>query len=743
MRHDRLGQEVQRWFKQLRRLQSYLHAAKAASSAPAAVSYRLDLWSAIKHARGFQGGFVSWWKRRNKRLAGSPALLPMCPPEAQLAACVFEDFRANYRALEQWHLLQRRKLLDCKHQQSMSQLFNELRQPRPASVDTITVRREYAVLASESLTQLVHLDSPPDLRGFSTWSLESKPADLYPVGSSTCKLESVLVPEEGHTLVQVQTLVTPRDVQSEFVQLWKPRWQRHEKVPPERWNRILGFARAILPRFNICLRRISVMEWKQAVKRFKLRAARGPCGWARLDLLHMSEQHVQALLELLQRVEAGVSHWPEQLLEGIVCALDKNNGRQDANGYRPIVLFSMIYRCWAGLRARQLLRALQHLVPADLFGFVPNREAQELWYALQLQVEACCQGSTDIFGLSTDLVKAFNQLPRDPVFGVAEAIGVPSCVTLPWASFLSSVRRRFQVGAEVGEPVTSVTGFPEGCPLSPVAMLLVDWTYHVYQSQFAPSARSLSYVDNLSSTASSLPDIARSFSAAVTFCEAMDLQLDSEKTFFWTSNSKCRPALALLGAPVLSEAWELGGFMSYQGRTRNKGLVERCQSLAPDWQALKRSRASTHQKLGILALKFWPKALHGIAGVPLAESRLQALRTAATSAIGIRPGGASSLLRLALAPDLTADPGFYQLWTCVRDVRRMSVKLPAFLLDWKRFMGEFDGRTFQGPLSKLMLVLNQVGWTVLRPPCVQDHEGLCHDLEHAWLCHVATSCGHA
>ena len=67
--------------------------------------------------------------------------------------------------------------------------------------------------------------------------------------------------------------------------------------------------------------------------------------------------------------------------------------------------------------------------------------------------------------------------------------------------------------------------------------------------------------------------IARGFSAAATFCEVMDLSLDLDKSFMWSNKASSKPALAQLGLPVISEARELGGFLSYQGRTRNRALI--------------------------------------------------------------------------------------------------------------------------------------------------------------------------
>ena len=54
---DTVGAAAPAWFKQLRRLQSYNHAIKAGLQHPAAVTYRIELWTSIKRARGFGQAF--------------------------------------------------------------------------------------------------------------------------------------------------------------------------------------------------------------------------------------------------------------------------------------------------------------------------------------------------------------------------------------------------------------------------------------------------------------------------------------------------------------------------------------------------------------------------------------------------------------------------------------------------------------------------------------------------------------
>ena len=747
LRHDGLCAEVKRWFQQLRRLQSLKHALLAASPSPAAIDYRFSLWRSIRLAKGFCGGFPGWWPDRPTRLVGSPSELPETVPDPTTAISIFEDFRCNFRRLESWHMKRRGQILDCKYDKSLSQVFRELRDPTPEQVDTLTVSREYAILAVSSQGTQVHLDSAPDLRGTSSWAVDGQPVAVTDVDDVVCTLSAPACP--GQELEQTQTLSSVPDVQAEFVSLWAGRWQKHANTTAAHWQRFLAFATAFLPHQTFCLPRITVDDWLRAVRRFRPRAARGPDGWAKADLLHMPLARVQQLLDFLSELEAGKRPWPQQIVVGFICLLSKQNGRTDAHGYRPICLYSIVYRTWAGLRARQTLNALKYCVPEGLHGFVPGREATTLWYSIQAEIELCAQGEAPLLGFSTDIIKCFNNLPRLPLLTLAAQLGIPWQVLNPWASFLDQTERRFHIRGQVSSPLKSTSGFPEGCPLSPVAMLLADVAYHAYMQAFVPEVRSLSYVDNLAAMASCPAHLVRGYHATQCFMDLLDLSLDETKTYTWATQPQHRKQLQALGPPVQTSARELGGFLAFGTKVHNAALQQRCTALAPQWAALRRSKAPVALKLAVLPNKCWARALHGISGCPLGISHLSNLRACATAALKIRPGGSSSLLRLCLAPDLCADPGFYQLWACVRDLRRMAEKMPSLLHLWRGYMTSLDGRSLHGPFTTLLQVLSQVGWSVLFPPMVQDHEGLQHDLvgaparlirrrlEHAWLGFVA------
>ena len=748
LQNDLCGAEVKRWFQQLRRLQSLSHALAAGKTTPAAVHYRSSLWGAILGAKGFQGGFAHWWHTRPLQAQGAPVSLPAAPPSAAAGEEIFQDFRSNFRKFEAWHLGQRAKVIRSRYDASRLAVLRDLRDDPPEQVDVLTQCRAYTVEQVDYASQTVTLHSAVDLRGTSTWSLLGEPVVVEPWSSRVLRIQGEVVLHVGQELEQRQTLTEVAHIHEEFVRLWQPRWSKHEFPDPSCWDRVLQFTRAHLPAGGFQLPVITREDWLAAVRRFRPQAARGPDGYAKLDLLHMPPARVDQLLSFLARIEAGQCEWPDQLLVGFVIGLAKDNGREGVDGYRPICVTSVIYRAWSSIRARQLLGVFQGLMVHEAFGFMPQREASELWYPLQAAIETACQGGDDLLGLSTDVGKAFNNLPRRPVFAIAQHLGIPENLLIPWQGFSRGLTRRFMIRGSVSCGLASTTGFAEGCPLSTVAMSIASLVFHRYLQVFAPSIRSLSFVDNLSCTTGSVGQLASGLNLVRCFAELLDLELDEAKTFVWAVQPASRRAARALGVRVATAARELGGVVTFGSAPRNAEMVARLRALKPVWDALHRSRCPKGLKFDVLPMKLWPRALHGIAGCLLGEHHLQGLRAQAARAIGVNHAGANPAVRLSLCRRMECDPGFFQLWVTLRDLRRLSRKQPSLVAMWRAFMANFDGRLYPGPFSKLLEVFSQLGWRVEVPPRVTDHRGFSHDLlampvallrriaEAAWLNHV-------
>ena len=513
-------------------------------------------------------------------------------------------------------------------------------------------------------------------------------------------------------------------MQDQLQLLWAPRWLQDSAPSVSDWERITNFARHYLPTGTFSVTSITVNQWRRSIKRFRQRAARGCDGFDRGDLLAMSDSQVSTLLSLLHAVEENDdTGWPVQLLEGFVLSLAKVEAPHLAVHYRPIVLLSIIYRCWASLRSRQLLRWLAQLVPEDAYGFIPGREPAQVWLLLQAQIEATIESQHSLCGLSSDIVRAFNNIRRVPLFELAAHLGVPSRLTSPWKKFLSTFRRRFSVHGQLSDAYTSNTGFPEGCPLSVAAMAVLNWSMHAYLARFNPEARLRSFVDNLTITATAARQVAPDIPAPLgaTARRAKDLDLGNYRCHYWRE-------VGVLRFPVLPDACELGGTVCYGLQKRNRLFLQRWAGLEPCWRRLWRSRAPLARKLHALPAVFWAKALHGAGGAVFSDRHLQKLRTQATRALHIQHGGSNPLLRLSLSRPATADPGYYQLRRSVFDFRRIALKSPELLDHWSAFCNTRHRANTTGPFSKMQQLFELVGWSVLLPPVVQDHDGVGHNL---------------
>ena len=214
-------------------------------------------------------------------------------------------------------------------------------------------------------------------------------------------------------------------------------------------------------------------QWTKSLRRKKKRAATGPDGWSREDLLHLPSDITEAILQLITQVEQG-RPWPVQLVTGIVHSLEKTPHASKVSAFRPITIFSIIYRNWASIRAREALRYMMQHAPPGCFGNVPGKSATQLWLSLQVLIENYHHNHEFVSGGVIDIVKCFNHLPRVPLISACVTLGMPGEIAKAWQQGLSVMERRFHVRGSTGPGIRSTTGFPEGCPLSVVSMFAAN-----------------------------------------------------------------------------------------------------------------------------------------------------------------------------------------------------------------------------------------------------------------------------
>eukprot|EP00435_Cladocopium_sp_Y103_P032314 s106_g8.t1 len=727
LQHSLVGTAVRQWFKQLRRLQSLNHAVRAGSSHASAVSYRISLWTSISKAPGFHPDFRQWWSHRESPADGAPRHLPVAlPVDPVVMDSIYKDFLHHFRQFETWHIAQRRASLKQKYEGSLSSIYMDLRDEPKASADHVWHDEKYQVLAIDPDSGQLMLDRDIVVGKDSIWYHEGHQVSVSNVDGAVCTVSSTTFFDLEDEIVQRCFVSDVNDVLKDFTMHWSERWNLLSQIPPDDWTRIVQFTQAFLPQLSFNLPDLNAEMWYKGVNKFKPRAARGPDGFSKADLKHMPVSYVESLLQMFTCIEQSEVLWPRQLLTGLVIATAKCKDAHTVMQFRPLTLFSVLFRNWSKIRTRHLLVQLANYMPPEALGFLPHREAADVWLLLQGQIELMLTNDAPFCGLSSDLRRAFNHIGRRQIFHMGAHLGLPLSLLNAWRKFLGSFVRRFDLRGCVGDEIASDSGFPEGDPLSIIAMLVVNWGYHVYMHQFVPRVQAYSFVDNLTLAARDALVVIQGYFAMVTFSALCGLSLDMEKTYVWGLQRDLRNVLGQLGFPCVFEASELGSSMTYGAKIRNRLLKHRGLGMDEKWKKLACSMAPLPQKIAMLARVFWPKALHGSPACVFADQYVHGLRRAATKMLKLNVAGSNPQLRLSLSDNMQNDPGFYQLQHCIAMWRRMLRKSPDLLPMWRLWQLQYDGKARPGPFTKLLQLLHQIGWSVLTPPMLMDHE------QHVW-----------
>eukprot|EP00438_Fugacium_kawagutii_P031197 Skav220792 [mRNA] locus=scaffold150:45636:49403:- [translate_table: standard] len=703
-----------------------VHALRAGKQTVDAQLYRVSLWRAIRTARGFEDGWDVWWRNRPTRLAGLPLDFPAEVPALPLCEAVFDDFQQNYRRFEAWHLRQRHKLLKLTFQEKRTRVFGALKTSTRTGLHYLVRTHHTTVRSVAADGSTLTLDEVPELR---------LPATLC-VGALQIFLESTdvsCIPLDPDWLVQApqaaqirQHCVTPVAIQDELCRFWSPRWWKDHLPPEQAWDQIVQFAQAYLPSRQMSYKPISGEAWDAITTKFTAKAARGPDGYDRLDLQYMPACFRDELLSILHASEAAAV-WPQQLRPGFVQALPKREGACEADTHRPIIVYSVLYRSWSSLRAKDILAHVSTIATEHQLGFMPGCEPADLWVLLQALLESDHQRGDGLLGYVTDLRKAFETLPREPIRRLALLLGVPEMIVDHWHAFLATTERRFVVQGETGPSVMSNVGYPEGCALSCAAMSLVGLTLHAYMRVYAPRCICLSFVDNLEIFAASFFHLQWGITCLETWVCMWRLELDTAKTYTWGTTPSLRATLQSYGHRVETAMKDLGAQMVYGCSHIIAEQRHRLQSLDSLWPRLRAVPCPEPSKWMALQQAFWQRAFYGIAICPLSWTHLKTLRTEAMKALGYRKAGASPALRLFLLCPAQCDPGFFQVWTVFNTFLRIGKKHLYLFDEWQHYMDHFVGKKTHGPFAKLLEQCEYLGWSI-EVPGFFDHHGVWHSL---------------
>lgn len=353
-------------------------------------------------------------------------------------------------------------------------------------------------------------------------------------------------------LKQEKFIGDTKEMGEKFLELWHTMWNKHAHLPETHWDQ------AILAITGKCEGADTTMPWQpitrsswiQTARSKKATSATGPDAVSRQDILRMPAGLQDQLVHLVNEIEQGQAEWPLSITQGSITAIEKKSCAQEPKDFRPITVLSYTYRNWSSQRARECLKWLAKFCPDHLAGNCPHRATEDIWWQIALEIEDAGYGDGELAGLTTDIQKAFNHLPRSIVKALALHYGLPRQFVATWHQALEQLERFFIIGGEATRAVHGGTGYPEGDPLSVVAMMLLNLGMHEWVRQAVPTSTVYSFVDNWEATSHQVADIPRVFHALQSFAQITDLALDIGKTYGWALNTGGRKLLRNSGLRV-------------------------------------------------------------------------------------------------------------------------------------------------------------------------------------------------
>lgn len=597
------------WFRQLRRLQAYCRYRKIHHSDTDS-AHGVSLWSSILRARGFPCGFRTWWQAEGAKIHRAPDVMPLIPPAFDVASHIYESFLLDVRRLEQTLHTERKKHA-VDHRKELAHLvFQDIKSTGPDRVDVLLQVNAGTVTSIDSDNAFVTVTTQHPLEPALPLFIDGVEMDVIHIQDDVVCLPSLGNIHIGSEVRQSRFSGAATELFQAFEEEWKARWDRHKHVPASQWSQICAFIRAHVKRVPCELPPISVQAVRGEILRKKPRSASG----------------------------------------------------LDGHGYR----------LWSGLRAKFLLAHLHQHCPAFLFGNRPHCQASQVWTHLAWAIESSFVSSVAIGGIIADVEKAFNHLPREVIFHTATALGLPHQILVAWSGALGQLTRRFQIREHTGPALSSSTGCPEGDALSCVAMMLLDFVFHLWFEKSFPLCQPISYVDDLQILAKLPAQIPALFDHLIEFAKLVDLTIDQRKTFVWSNSAYHRASFRSSQFKVRNQARGLGAQLQFTRKHSTQVLSARLESLIPLWPKLRSSPSPYNVKVMAVKQAAWTKGLHGVAASNVADNVFTKLRTHVMQGLVAEGAGCNPVVHLGMIEHPTLDPKCWSILDTFRVVREAS-----------------------------------------------------------------------
>eukprot|EP00438_Fugacium_kawagutii_P034778 Skav236242 [mRNA] locus=scaffold829:291628:296460:- [translate_table: standard] len=716
--------------RQVRRLQSYercLSKRIVQGSFPL-VNPQLEAeWTAITQAPGFSQGFPCWCANQPE-LAHFPYQHPSC--DFLVTAIGLLKHETDDRAFHERKLLAAHSKFS-RHYDSkeggLRVISKKVRGPsmpllhsveHPVSIPYTLVFRSHGLIRLR-----LHDDTPVCLH----IATHCSSVPITPFHQQGNELDAFVIDDDQliadtGQLEQTRTTQQPQQVARALHTFWSRFWNRD--LPDEPMSAEFSSYLEQTPQLPALDRVVDDPEhWRKAIMDTKSTSARGLDGWFVDELKQLPAAAYAQLASLFTRATGnGFSHDDMTI---ITLPIGKTESPTGPSQVRPISLLSMLYRVWAKVTTRQLLRHLAGTLPAAIVGYIPGRCLLTRMLSQQHVIEKAILRDSDSppwLGVTLDIVKCFNAIHRRAAAQAMLKLGIPPFWVWFWYRSVSCSTRYWKVDNQLFYGQGTTTGAAEGDSWSILACIGLSyvWCYHMDML----NTSCLIFADNWSWKTQALASHRQALQFTDHFTGSVKLTIDWDKTWQWHSPCKqhnaLRRALSQLHPNMeihtLQVARELGFTMQYVGlqsratqRTRHDLAIRRIKRI--------RAQSASLQTKAQLCFHALTQALHATETYALGQQWINDLRSAISRTLSPGRRNTNPFLALTLLSKHVPDPQMYVIHQSVRASRallwHMSHSDQQAFFDIAATDQALATRV-KGPAGALSFNLAKLGCTVTR-----------------------------
>ena len=536
-----------------------------------------------------------------------------------------------------------------------------------------------------------------------------------------------------------------QEMEKMLTEAWEPTFCMYANMPPPSVTDFVDRYGAHIPaRHGLAQTLITVEDIKDALKRMSADKAFGAEGWRRDELLRLPENILALLAELYEMIECTGS-WPQAVSLGVISMLPKGAGLRPGK-LRPITVMSLIYRTWAAIRVRELMNWQDQWIHKAAMGFRHLMGCDDVFWVTAAKVEAALLSGEPLCGASLDFAKAFDRVPREIVFHIAEATGMPpGTLGALKGMYRQSVRRFRMPGDFVTEEFGGTNGVLQGCPISVILMnmLMHIWCSVVeHETEASPSC----FADDASAVCPTVQGVKQVLEATAEFCQFTGMQLHIDKSNTWATTRRQRAKLRKLTVAgqtpeVVETQRNLGAQLNF---TRaNKGRPDVAKRSIEAVQVCERIQGvplGTMGRATLVQTAALPKVLFDSSVSRMCNTEMQLWRTRCSRTIwgNANPARCNEVIFSLLTKGHGCDPRQLSVLNTIRTARRMLRKHPEMIEVVTRSMsgrkGEIEANRVSnlcGPAAQIIWAATQLGWQPVSAILMVTHTGDVLDMLNA------------